>query len=272
MYRIGTVARLAQVSVRTLRHYDDIGLLRPTRTDPSGYRWYGPAEVARLHRILVLRDLGVSLAEIGDLLDEDVTPEQLRGILLLRRAEAHERIATAHQRLALVEARIALLEDDKMSDHDVTVKQLESVPVVAASEMLSADRDVAAALGRLYPRLHRALAEHAVAAGPLSYALYDELDRDWSEERVTAALAVPPGVHIDDGDVRTIELPAVRAATTVVRGAPDAVYTPGFAAIQHWLASTGGPDVTQLREVYLDCDGPRDTWVTELQAVLADTP
>jgi DNA-binding transcriptional MerR regulator len=72
MYGIGTVARLAQVSVRTLRHYDDLGLLKPARVDPAtGYRYYTPDQVLRLHRILVLRDLGVSLSKVGQLIDDD---------------------------------------------------------------------------------------------------------------------------------------------------------------------------------------------------------
>jgi DNA-binding transcriptional MerR regulator len=275
MYRIGTVARLAQVSVRTLRHYDDIALLRPTRVDPdTGYRWYGPAEMARLHRILALRDLGVSLTEIGELLDEDVTPEQLRGILLLRRAEAHERIAAEQERLARVEARIDELEGETVN-HDVTIKVLEPVPVVAASEALTAGADpaeIGAVLGRLYPRLHRVLDNRGIAASAFSYALYDELDDDWQEERVTAALGVGGDVTVDDDGVRTAILPAARAATTIVRGAPEEVFAAGFAALRRWLDATGPVDVTQLREVYLDCDGPRDTWTTELQAVLAEGP
>ena len=98
MYGIGTVARLAQVSVRTLRHYDEIGLLKPAWADPqTGYRWYSPEQLHRLHRILVLRDLGVSLTEIGTLLEADVTIEQLRGILLLREAEARERMEAETQ-------------------------------------------------------------------------------------------------------------------------------------------------------------------------------
>ena len=56
MYGIGTVARLAQVSVRTLRHYDEVGLLKPAHVDPlTGDRRYTPDQVLRLHRILVLR-------------------------------------------------------------------------------------------------------------------------------------------------------------------------------------------------------------------------
>ena len=94
MYGIGTVARLAQVSVRTLRYYDELGLLRPIWTDPdTGYRWYAPDQLQRLHRIMALRDLGVALADIGRLLDEGVNAEQLKGILLLRRTEASERLA-----------------------------------------------------------------------------------------------------------------------------------------------------------------------------------
>src|SRR4051794_28702846 len=116
MFVIGTVARLAQVSVRTLRYYDEIGLLRPVWVDPAtgyrraeagvralrysgevglprpvgaapatGYRWYDPDQLHRLHRILALRDLGVRLVDIGRLLDEDVAVADLRGILLLRR-------------------------------------------------------------------------------------------------------------------------------------------------------------------------------------------
>jgi DNA-binding transcriptional MerR regulator len=85
MYGIGTVARLAQVPVRALRHYDDLGLLNPAWVDPrTGYRYYTPELLLRLRRILVPRDLGVPLTEIGRLLDEDVTVEQLRGILRLR--------------------------------------------------------------------------------------------------------------------------------------------------------------------------------------------
>jgi DNA-binding transcriptional MerR regulator len=272
VYRIGTVARLAQVSVRTLRHYDDIGLLRPTRVDPdTGYRWYGPAEVARLHRILVLRDLGVSLREIGELLDEDVTPEQLRGILLLRRAEARERIAAEQQRLARVEARIEELEGSSMDGHDVGVKRLERLRVIAAWEEVEQIAEVGAALGRMYPRLHAALDERGVALIGPSYAIYHELPD--GGERVTAALPVADDMTVVAADVETIDLAAVpRAATVVVNGSPDDVYHAGYTALSLWAEATGERLTDEKREVYLDCDGPRDTWVTELQAVLAEAP
>ncbi len=129
MYGIGTVARLFQVSVRTLRHYDDLGLLTPAHVDArTGYRYYSPDKIVRLHRILVLRDLGVPLSEIARLIDENVTVEQLRGILRLRQAEARARLAEQSEQLKRVEMRLAQLEEEPMAPYEVIVKRLEPLP------------------------------------------------------------------------------------------------------------------------------------------------
>jgi DNA-binding transcriptional MerR regulator len=74
MFTIGTFARLANVSVRTLRHYEEIDLLKPDAVDgATGYRSYRAQQIPRLHRIVVLRDLGLSLAEIRRTLDAELT-------------------------------------------------------------------------------------------------------------------------------------------------------------------------------------------------------
>jgi DNA-binding transcriptional MerR regulator len=152
MYGIGTVARLAQVSVRTLRHYDDLGLLKPGRVDPlTGYRYYTPDQVLRLHRILVLRDLGVPLSEVGQLIDDDVTVEQLRGILRLRQAEARVRLAAQTEQLTRVEIRLAQLEGGPMADYEVIVKRLEPMRIVALSENLAGVEEIGEACARMYP-------------------------------------------------------------------------------------------------------------------------
>lgn len=69
MLKVGELARRAGVTVRALHHYDSIGLLRPSGRSEGGYRLYGPEDVARLHGIQTLRQLGVPLAEVGPLLD-----------------------------------------------------------------------------------------------------------------------------------------------------------------------------------------------------------
>jgi DNA-binding transcriptional MerR regulator len=105
MFTIGNFAALGCVSVRMLRHYDTIGLLRPARTDPdTGYRWYAPAQLERLNRIIVLKDLGFTLSQVQAMVDGAVRADELRGMLRLRRVELEERLAADAARLARVEA------------------------------------------------------------------------------------------------------------------------------------------------------------------------
>jgi DNA-binding transcriptional MerR regulator len=108
MFRIGEFAQIAQVSTRQLRFYDQIGLLRPGHTDPqTGYRYYAIHQLSRLNAILALKDLGLMLDQIGSLLDEAISSEELRGMLLLKRAEAERAIRIEEQRLRHIESRIA---------------------------------------------------------------------------------------------------------------------------------------------------------------------
>jgi len=273
VYSIGLVARLGQVSVRTLRHYDDLGLLRPASVDPmTGYRRYAPEQVLRLHRILVLRDLGVPLAEIGQLLDDDVTSEQLRGILRLRQAEARARLAAQTEQLRRVEIRLAQLEEAAVASFDVIVKRLEPMRVVALSTDLTGYDEISAACDRMYPMLHEALARRGVRPGGLSLAMYEETGNDERPVRLTTALPVPPDITIDGDGLATIGLPAVdRAATTVVRGDPSQ-FASAFRALHEWIDQAGAQATALERELYIDCDGPRDTWVTELQVLMEQQP
>ena len=265
MFGISTVARLGGVSVRTLRYYDEIGLLRPAWTDPSnGYRWYQPEQLRQLHRIVALRDMDVRLVEIGMLADKSMSVEQLRGILLLRRAEAHDRLNAEAERLARVEARINMMEENQMSEFDIVVKTVDPVWVVAISEPVEDLDGIVAAHNRLWPRVHSALAAMGIERDPLSIAI----ERGSEPIEFTAAIPVPDGTeHFDAADgTRTFELAGIaRAATTVMYGDD---FDGGFAALQTWITEAGEHEAGELREVYLDCDGPRDTWVVELQLAL----
>lgn len=86
------VVRLSGITSRTLRHYDAIGLLRPAGTTPGGQREYGHAELLRLQQVLVLRELGVGLGTIGELLDSGAPPAA-------RLREHHERLLAERDRL-----------------------------------------------------------------------------------------------------------------------------------------------------------------------------
>ena len=103
MIRIGDFSKLSRVSIKTLRYYDEMGLLKPIEVDRfTGYRYYDFHQLPRLYRILALKELGFSLEEIGRFLEENLSTEELRGMLKLRQAEIRQRMEEETVRLEQV--------------------------------------------------------------------------------------------------------------------------------------------------------------------------
>ena len=131
MFSIGEFARHGRVSVRMLRHYDAMGLLRPACADAgTGYRFYQASQLAELNRIIALEDLGFTLQQVQEILEQKVSAAELRGMLKLRRAEIRAQIEDETARLARVEARLMTIEDEARVPADgVVVKRLAPVRV-----------------------------------------------------------------------------------------------------------------------------------------------
>ena len=150
-----------------------------------------------------------------------------------------------------------------MSAYDVVVKRSDPEWVVAITETIGGVDEIVAAHNRLWPRLHAILDDLGVERVPPSIAV----ERGEAPIEFTAALPVPDDVRHHAQGAETMELPGLdRVATTVIRGDPD--FDAGFRALQAWIEEAGEQEAGELREIYLDCDGPRDTWVVELQLAL----
>lgn len=105
---VGTLARIAGVTVRTLHHYDAIGLLSPKRRSGKGYRLYGPDDLLRLQQILIRRELGMSLEQIARALDEPGF--DMRSALLEQRAALETRRQRTDDMLRSIDAALAALD------------------------------------------------------------------------------------------------------------------------------------------------------------------
>jgi DNA-binding transcriptional MerR regulator len=90
---VGELAEATGLSVRALHHYDEIGLLHPSHRSSAGHRLYVADDVRRLHRIVALRGFGLSLAEIGQVLDGDLTDP--RDLIRRQLDQVEEQIAVA---------------------------------------------------------------------------------------------------------------------------------------------------------------------------------
>src|SRR6201993_341766 len=111
MFRIGEFSKIAQVSGRLLRYYDEIGLLIPESIDPeTGYRYYSARQLPQLNRILVLKELGLSLEQIARLLDQETSVDEIRGMLNLRKAQIAQSVEEESKRLRFVETRLQQID------------------------------------------------------------------------------------------------------------------------------------------------------------------
>lgn len=138
MLRIGEFSRRGRVSVKALRHYEAIGLLKPAHVDAAtGYRSYAAGQLDDLHRVMVLRALGLSLERIRQVLQGDLSPERMRRLLDERRAAVARRIDAEQAQLAAIEARIRHLEGDRGETYDAVVRDVPAAFVASLRRVVS---------------------------------------------------------------------------------------------------------------------------------------
>ncbi len=111
MFEIGDFSRLGQVSVRMLRYYNDLDLLKPAYIDRfTGYRYYTSEQLPRLNRILALKDLSIPLEKIADLLQQNLPLVKLQNLLRSKKIELEQQIQVDRSRLNRLSARLHHLE------------------------------------------------------------------------------------------------------------------------------------------------------------------
>lgn len=248
MFRIREFARFTRVSVKMLRHYDELGLLKPARVDDvTGYRYYAANQVPRLNRIIALKDLGFTLEQIGAALNENLSMEELRGMLKLRRAEIEQTLSTEQARLALVEAQLTHLDQQAMPPHlDVVLREISPQWMATIRQTVSDDETIT----RLFEELEVFLAQHRARAAYSPLTIYYDVNDGDEQQDVEVAVPVThplPGTE----RVRVYELERLPLAACVVY---EGSYDRGLEALQIlsvWVEANGYEVCGPQREVYL---------------------
>lgn len=125
VWTVGQLARRTGLSVRTLHHYDALGLLSPAHRSSAGYRLYASADVARLQQIRSLRELGFSLEEIRSLLDKSaVSPRRVVELHLQQLQEQMARQAVLCRRLQSIATRLSAAEDVSADEFLETIEEM----------------------------------------------------------------------------------------------------------------------------------------------------
>ena len=236
MFTVGAFARLAGVSAKVLRSYDGAGLFRPAWVDPSsGYRFYSPAQLPSLRRLLALRDLGMSRAELAEATRGDA---DLRLALERRRQALEADRAAIERRLAMLDIRVG-----RADDADVVVRALEPEPIATFDLRNAPGDDISAAFHELEAHV-RDLATRAPrppGAIPDEDLIYVPVRR----------LGTPTD------RVAFRRLPAGRAATLLHRG-PYGSLPDAFSSLSAWVSRSGHRPVAPIRVLYLQFGAETD--------------
>ena len=125
MLKIGEFSKLSRVSVRMLRHYDEIGLLKPAEIDRfTDYRYYREDQLPTMCRITALKDMGFSLADIVKILEIYDDREALEGYFSTRQRELEELSRDTARKLALLDAARERLRKEQTMSYDITLKTI----------------------------------------------------------------------------------------------------------------------------------------------------
>jgi DNA-binding transcriptional MerR regulator len=265
MLTIGDFARLAGVTVRMLRHYDSLGLLVPAHVDPvTSYRRYAAAQLPRLNRLVALKDLGLTLEQVGTVLDAQVSADELRGMLTLRRAQIEDQIAADLARLDAIEARLRTIEKEgTMSELEYVEKALPAVRLAQVSGRVAEVTELGTTIGPAFDRLVGSLTAAGVAIQAPSVAWYDG-DAEGTTWGVGFPTALESVDHVEGAMVA--DLPAAPRAVTVIHRGSMATIGDTWQALATAVDAAGHTAYGPCREVYLETPmGDQDAWVTELQ-------
>ena len=270
MIKIGDFARLSQVSVVTLRYYDETDLLKPVKVDPfTGYRFYSADQLPRLNRILALNDLGFSLEQIKLMLADRLTVEQLRGMLTLQRGEVEKRLDDERERLRRIESRLRQIEmENQMPNYDVVIKTVPAMLVASRRVNIPTNDQVPQILGPAFDEAYAYVSQRGAKDTGPCFALWHS-PADVYENEDAEAL-VPIDRQLEENDrVKVYQLPALEVAAVVHQG-DFADFTQGHAALLEWIDANGYKIVGPYREVYIRHDKRQlsDT-TTEIQFPVA---
>jgi DNA-binding transcriptional MerR regulator len=254
MFRIGEFSRIARVSGRLLRYYDSIGLLSPGRVDPAtGYRYYTADQLGALNRILALKDLGLSLDEVARLVKGEVSAEEIRGMLTLKKVELERSLNEDALRLRNIESRLVQIEEQGgLADYDVIVKSAVAQPYLALRRTFPNFDAAVGTVRDIAQKVGRRLAESA--RGDLvvvAHSDFVEEDLDLEIGYVMKHPSIEPP-RVPGLDLTMRELPPASSLATLVRRGPRYQSHIGYGALGLWMSANRYQIDGPSREVLLE--------------------
>lgn len=263
MYRIGMFSRLGRVTIKTLHHYDDVGLLAPARTDAeNGYRYYTADQLFRLNEIMLLRQMGFSIPEVSAIIDGRNVEE----IIKQRQLELTSELQTASDHLFRLNNYIKERAEGFNMKYQAVIKDIPEFIVFSAKYTIpnyAALNEIMPALGAKVGKLNPGLK----CVQP-DYCFNVYLDGEYKDSDINVEVCQAVTKKGKDGDDFVFKtVPAVKVVSVLHRGAYDELGKAYAYAVQ-WVEQNGYKITDHIRESYIDgiWNKPNvEDWLTEIQ-------
>lgn len=267
MFRIGEFSKLNKISIKTLRHYDEIGLFKPVKVDYfTGYRYYSSSQIKKLNKIVALKSMGFSLKDIKKIVNDKLSIEIITQMLVKKQEEIKNNIKKENDKFSKVKFLLERIkrEDDKyMLNYDVVIKKGESLKVASIRRTIpnySAQHD-------LWVELMGDLNESEIKKGKISMAI--NYDKDYKEKDVDVEICqsiigdLKESENIKTRNIKSID----KMACTIHKGKyEDLCYA--YEALQKWIEANNYKVFGNNREIYIKGEhftkNPEE-YITEVQ-------
>ena len=274
MYQIGEFSKIAQVSGRLLRYYDELDLLKPEHIDEqTGYRYYSASQLPQLNRILALKELGLTLDQIKRMVDDDVSPEELRGMLMMRKSQIEQMLQEEIARVRYIESRIDQINvEGNMENYDIVLKSVPAKKYLAVRKICSLQygQQLAHQIHNTLPaKIDKRIQGHFMAM------MHTDMFPD-HEDDVDVAMGFLLEGKVDDNFsvqlsetlvMNVIDLPAEEHMLTITRLGHPRLGHGSYSALGVWAEANGYEFSGIAREVVINFTPPHriDERVTEIQ-------
>jgi len=276
MFRSGEFSNIARVSKRLLQYYDEIGLLKPAHVDPeTGYRYYSARQLPHLNRILALKDLGLSLEQIAEMMHENISDEIIHGMLMRKKAQLEQTLLEDLQRLRQIEAR--LRQNQRSEDlPDVLVTSIPAQFFLSVRAVIPSPQELLEFVQLVQQVVPSRLDTRILGsfAGIVHTDSFRITDNDVEVGYLLKQPVETPIALSDEYTLRMRTLPAVKTmAVAVQTGGPDLVFV-ALGQIAQWIEANGYQIAGPYREIGIELptSGTFDDMVIEVQMPVEHMP
>ncbi|MBC1811682.1 MerR family transcriptional regulator [Listeria booriae] len=263
MFKIGEFSKLANVSIRALRHYDKIGLLIPEQiNEETNYRNYSAQQLQTINKIQKLKEIGLSLTVIKEILASNAEAATIQSHLAIRELELQEELQKIKQQSQFLEnSRLFLKEDSKKLNYHVIQKEIPKHVVASVRDVIPNYSDE----GMLWEKLYQILMMNNITFAKEPYNLAIFHDDSYQESNVDVEVQVAVQTSHPNTGITFKEAPAVQVASVVITGSYEQM-TAVTETVAMWLENhhyqLNGP-MFNIYHVSIATEPNPQNWVTE---------